>query len=58
MPIDPFTALNAMIRAEAARTGPTPEAHESSQAAAPEPDPKRGDAHHRDSEGDRTRLPR
>ncbi|MGW2558819.1 hypothetical protein ACWCXB_06120 [Streptomyces sp. NPDC001514] len=56
MPIDPFAALNAMIRAEAARTGPTPEAHESSRTTAPEPEPaKRGDAHHRDSEDDRTR---
>ncbi|MGW1886840.1 hypothetical protein [Streptomyces sp. NPDC002133] len=58
MPIDPFAALNAMIRAEAARTDPPPEAHASSKAAAPEPERepvKRGGGHHPGSEGDRTR---
>ncbi|MGW7368461.1 hypothetical protein ACWGI8_34830 [Streptomyces sp. NPDC054841] len=37
MPIDPYAALNAMIRAEVARTDPA--VHGAPGSAAPEPEP-------------------
>ncbi|MFC5799225.1 hypothetical protein [Streptomyces formicae] len=40
MAIDPIAAVNAIIRAEAARTGPSAEPDARSRAAAPEPEPE------------------
>ncbi|MEU2432784.1 hypothetical protein ABZ611_25375 [Streptomyces sp. NPDC007861] len=41
MAIDPIAAVNAIIRAEAARTGPSAEQPDArSRSAAPEPEPE------------------
>ncbi|MEU2389440.1 hypothetical protein [Streptomyces sp. NPDC007369] len=60
MPIDPYAALNAMIRAEVTRFAPPPRTKpEQAQAQAPEPEPEPEEPAARESAGRETAaLPR